>query len=324
MIRLIRRVAAACGLVLATLAAAHAQDYPSRPIQLVIPYVAGGGSDALARVLAAELGARLGQPVVPENKPGAATMLAAGQVARSAPDGYTLLIGTMAHSLAPLTHAQMAYDAVNDFEFIGKVGHFGFLVVTRPQLKVNDLQGLVDLMRAQPGKLQFGSAGMGSPMHLGGEYLKYLAKADAVHVPYKGEGAALIDLLGGHIDFMLCTVATCAQRVRDGAIKALAVPSPRRSPLAPAVPTTAEAGLPAYQIYTWVFLAAPRGTPPAIVQRLNKALNEALADGKFRSRVTAMGVDLESSSSPAAMKALVQSEIDKWRPIVKASGMTAE
>lgn len=301
---------------------AQAQNYPNQPIRLVIPYVTGGGSDVLGRMLAEQLGTRLGQPIVPENKPGAATMLAATQVARAAPNGYTVLISTLAHALNPSLQPQLPYDPVKDFEFIGKVGSFGFVVVTTPKLGVKDLPELVERMRAEPGKLQFGSAGVGSPMHLGGEYLQHLSKTDAIHVPYKGEGAALTDLLGGHISFMLCTVATCAARVQDGSLKALAVPSPARSALLPNVPTSAEAGLPGYEIYTWIFLAAPKGTPAAVVQRLDRVLNEVLADEKFRARVTAMGVDLETRSTPAATKQLVQSEIDKWRPVIKASGMT--
>lgn len=301
---------------------AQAQNYPNQPIRLVIPYVTGGGSDVLGRMLAEQLGTRLGQPIVPENKPGAATMLAATQVARAAPNGYTVLISTLAHALNPSLQPNLPYDPVKDFEFIGKVGSFGFVVVTTPKLGVKDLPELVERMRAEPGKLQFGSAGVGSPMHLGGEYLKHLSKTDAIHVPYKGEGAALTDLLGGHISFMLCTVATCAARVQDGSLKALAVPSPARSALLPSVPTSAEAGLPGYEIYTWIFLAAPKGTPAAVVQRLDRTLNEVLADEKFRARVTAMGVDLETRSTPAATKQLVQSEIDKWRPVIKASGMT--
>lgn len=301
---------------------AQAQNYPNQPIRLVIPYVTGGGSDVLGRMLAEQLGTRLGQPIVPENKPGAATMLAATQVARAAPNGYTVLISTLAHALNPSLQPQLPYDPVKDFEFIGKVGSFGFVVVTTPKLGVKDLPELVERMRAEPGKLQFGSAGVGSPMHLGGEYLKHLSKTDAIHVPYKGEGAALTDLLGGHISFMLCTVSTCASRVQDGSLRALAAPSPRRSALLPNVPTSAEAGLPGYEIYTWIFLAAPKGTPAAVVQRLDRVLNEVLADEKFRARVTAMGVDLETHSTPAATKQLVQSEIDKWRPVIKASGMT--
>ncbi|PSL82261.1 hypothetical protein C7T35_22385 [Variovorax sp. WS11] len=301
---------------------AQAQAYPTQPIQLVIPYVPGGGSDSLARVLAETMSARLGQRIVPENKPGAATMLAAAQVARANPNGYTLLISTLAHSLNPSLQPQLPYDPVKDFEFIGKIGSFGFLLVTTPKMEVRNLQDLVARMRAQPGQLQFGSAGIGSPMHLGGEYLKHLTKTDAIHVPYKGEGAALTDLLGGHISFMLCTVATCAARVQDGSLKALAAPSPARPALLPTVPTSAEAGLPGYEIYTWIFLAAPKGTPAPVVQRLDRALNEVLADEKFRARVTAMGVDLETRSSPAATRQLVQAEIEKWRPVIKASGIT--
>jgi tripartite-type tricarboxylate transporter receptor subunit TctC len=268
------------------------------------------------------MGTRLGQRIVPENKPGAATMLAAAQVARAAPNGYTLLISTLAHALNPSLQPQLPYHPVNDFEFIGKVGSFGFLVVTTPQLGVKTLPELVERMRAQPGKLQFGSAGVGSPMHLGGEYLKHMTKTDAIHVPYKGEGAALTDLLGGHISFMLCTVATCAPRVQDGSLTALAAPAPARPALLPTVPTSAEAGLPGYEITTWIFLAAPKGTPAPVVQRLDRTLNEVLADAQFRGRVTAMGVDLDTRSTPAATKQFVQAEIEKWRPVVKASGMT--
>ncbi|HHW1763904.1 TPA: Bug family tripartite tricarboxylate transporter substrate binding protein [Pseudomonas aeruginosa] len=322
MTQLLRRIAALSLISLAATQPAQSQGYPTQPIHLVIPYAPGGAGDTAARVLAEQMSARLGQRIVPENKPGAATVLAAGQVARAAPDGYTLLISTLAHALNPSLQPNLPYDPLKDFEFIGKVGSFGFVLVTSPKLKINDFQGLVERMRTQPGKLQFGSAGVGSPMHLGGEYLKHLTQTDAIHVPYKGESAALTDLLGGHISFMLCTVSTCTARVKDGSLQALVAPSPTRSALLPAVPTSAQAGLPGYEIYTWIFLAAPKGTPAAVVQRLNKALNEALADERFRARVTAMGVDLDTSSSPADTRRFVQAEIEKWQPLIKASGMT--
>lgn len=301
---------------------AQAQSNSNQAIQLVIPYSPGGGADILARALAERLGPRLGQHVIPDNKPGAATMLASSQVARATPNGQTLLIGTLAHSLNAVLQPKLAYDPVNDFEFIGKVGDFGFLLVTTPKQEIKDLRDLIAKMKEQPGKLQFGSAGIGSPMHLGGEYLKYLTKTDAVHVPYKGEGAALADLLGGHINFMLCTVSTCAARVQDGSLKALAAPSPARAPQVPNVPTSAEAGLPGYEIYTWVFLAAPKGTPAPAIEKLDRALNEVLADEEFRSKATALGIQVNARSSPAATKQLVQSEITKWGPVIKASGMT--
>lgn len=323
MTRMLKRLAVALGTACAVAAStAHAQDYPNRPIQLLIPYTAGGAGDVFGRLVAEQLSTRLGQRVVPENRPGAGTVLAAGMAAKAAPNGYTLLLSTLAHSINATLQPQLPFDPVKDFDFIGKVGQFGFLVVANPQLKVNDLRGLVELMRNQPSKVTFGSAGVGSPMHLGGELLKHVTKTDATHVPYKGEAAALNDLIGGHVNFMLCTLTTCASRIQDGTIKALAVASPSRSPLAPSVPTNAEAGFPGSEIYTWVFLAAPKGTPAAVMKRLDQALNDVLADEKFKSRALAMGVETDSRTSPAATKAFVQSEIDKWRPIIKASGMT--
>jgi tripartite-type tricarboxylate transporter receptor subunit TctC len=275
----------------------------------------------IARLVAEQVGKRLGQPIIADNRPGAATVLAAGQVARAAPNGYTLLFGTLAHSLNATLQTKLPFDPVNDFDFIGKVGQVSFLVVTKPQLPVKDLRELVALLQKQPGKLTFGSAGVGSPMHLGGELLKHLTKTDAIHVPYKGESAALTDLLGGQLDFMLCTTTTCASRLNDGTLKALAVTSPQRSPVAPRLPTTAEAGIPGFEIYTWVFLASPKGTPSAVVDRLQRALNEVLADPQFKQRALAIGFETDARTSPAALKSMVQSEILKWRPIIKASGM---
>lgn len=313
----------ALGLASALAAApAAAQDYPRRPVQLVIPYTAGGATDVLARMVADGLSTRLGQRVVPENKPGAGAVLATGLVARATPDGYTLLFGTLAHSLNATMTPNLPFDPVNDFEFIGKIGQLSFIVVTNPKLQVNDLQGLIALMRSQPGKLQYGSAGVGTPMHLGGELLKHVTNTSAVHVPYRGESAALADLIGGHVNFMLCSVTTCAPRLADGTLKPLSVTSANRSPLAPALPTAAEAGVPGTETYSWFFIAAPKGTPPAVVARLDRALNEVLADGSFKSKALGMGIETEASSSPAAVKALVQAEIDKWRPIIKATGAT--
>ena len=307
---------------LACAGAARAQEYPARPVQLVIPYTAGGATDVLARIVAESLATRLGQRVVPENRPGAGAVLATGQVARAPADGYTLLFGTLAHALNATMNAKLPFDPVNDFEFVGKVGQLSFIVVTNPSLKVNDLPGLVELMRSQPGKLQFASAGIGSPMHLGGELLKHLTRTDALHVPYKGESAALTDLIGGHVHFMLCSVTTCAPRLADGTLKPLSLTSTARSALVPNLPTGAEAGFPGTETYSWFFIAAPKGTPPAIVARLDRALNEVLADEKFRQRVQAMGIDTDERSTPAGTKALVQAEIERWRPIIKSIGVT--
>jgi len=305
-------------LIAAAASATGEESYPSRPIQLVIPYAPGGGTDLLGRIVADHLSARLGQRVVPENRPGAGTALASGFVSRSTPNGHTLLFSTAAHSLNATMNADLQFDPVNDFAFVGKVGQIGLLVMTNPrQVMAKDLGELVDLMRKSPGKVQYGSAGIGTPMHMGGELLKYLTRADAEHVPYKGESAALNDLLGGQLTFMLCSITTCAPRAQDGSLRALAITSNTRAVLAPEIPTVGEAGFPGAEVNTWFFVAAPKGTSSAVVEKLNGAMNGMLSDDKFRSRVEAMGIEPESRTTPAATKEMVQSEIERWRPIAK-------
>ncbi|MDM0022206.1 Bug family tripartite tricarboxylate transporter substrate binding protein [Variovorax saccharolyticus] len=319
-----RLIAIAGLLCVAVSLPAAAQDYPDRPIQLVIPYAAGGITDALGRLVAENLSNRLGQRIVPDNRPGAGTAIGAAAVARATPNGYTLLFSTLAHSLNATMSAALPFDSVNDFAFVGKVGQIQLLIMTNPQhVKVDNLGGLVALMRSANGNVSYASSGIGTPSHLGVELLKRVAHGEAVHVPYRGESPGLSDLMGGQVSFMLCSIATCVPRLQDGKLKALALTATSRSALAPTVPTVGEAGFPGSEINTWYFIAAPKGTPTAVVNRLNSALNEVLADESFKSRVLAMGVELESRTSPAATKGLVQSEIEKWRPIVKASGATS-
>jgi tripartite-type tricarboxylate transporter receptor subunit TctC len=245
-------------------------------------------------------------------------------VAKAAPDGYTVLFGTLAHSINATLNKHLPFDPLNDFEFVGKIGQLTFAVMVNPALGVNDLKGLVDAMRAKPGALQYGSAGIGSPMHVGGELFKHLSHTDAIHVPYKGEAAALTDLLGGRIAFMLCAVPTCAPRIEDGSMKAVAVTSATRSPRLPNVPTTAEAGVPGFETYSWFTLAVPKGTPRPIVDRLSAALNAVLADPGFRDKAAAMGIETDPRSTPEDTRAYVAREIDKWRPIVQATGASVD
>jgi tripartite-type tricarboxylate transporter receptor subunit TctC len=318
MIAPFRRLIAAAGIALAGALPALAQDYPVRPVQLLIPYAPGGATDVLARQIAEAMSERLGQRMVPDNKPGAATALAAGLVARAAPNGYTLLFSTGTHAVNAAMGTSLPFDPVNDFEFIGKVGQIGFLVMTGPQVKANTLGELMELARRQA--LQYGSAGAGSQGHLGTEYLLYKAGAKALHVPYKGETGVLPDLIGGRLDFFICTFTACASQLGAG-LKALAVTTPKRSPLAPNVPTMAEAGFPGTEFSTWFFLAAPKGTPAAVVQKLNAALNEVLADEAFRARLVAGQVEPEARTTPAATRSLVQSEITKWRAVKAATGI---
>jgi tripartite-type tricarboxylate transporter receptor subunit TctC len=311
-------------LVAALPAAAQEVSYPRRAIHLVVPYTAGGATDVLARIVAESTSTRVGQPMVVENRPGAGAVLATGQVAKAAPDGYTLLFATLAHSINASMNKNLPFDPVNDFEFVGKVGQLTFAIIVNPAIGASDLGALVKLMRANPGKYQFTSAGVGTPMHLGAELLNQLTGTQAMHIPTKGETVALTDLLGGRVAFMLCSITTCASRIQDGSIKALAVTSATRSPQVPNVPTAGEAGVPGLETYSWFIIAAPKGTPKGVIARLSGALNEVLKDTQVRARVAAMGIETDRSSTPDGTKAYVQSEIDKWRPIVRATGATAE
>lgn len=302
--------------------AAAAQSYPNQPIKLIVPFAAGGGTDVTARMVAEQLRPRLGTSVVVENRPGASAAVGAGVVAHSAPNGYTLLVGTATLAANTVVSGPAEnFDLINDFEFVGKMGSLDLIVVTNAALKVEDLQGLVNLMRTQPAKVTFGSPGIGSPAHLGGELLKQLTKGDAVHVPYKGESAALNDLLGGQITFQLCGPNVCVPRIQQGQLKGLAIAAKKRSGMAPTIPTTAEAGVPGLEAGTWYFVAAPKGTPAAIVDKLNGALNAVFADEKFRTRLLDQGVEVETGTTGAAVKSGLQAEMDKWRPVVKAAGI---
>ncbi len=307
-----------------TFAVAQSPDYPRRPVHLLVPYVAGGATDVFARIVAEAMSTRLGQPMVVENKPGGGTVMATGMVAKGTPDGYTLLFSTLVHSINATLHKALPYDPISDFEFVGKFGQLTFAVIVNRELAVTDLNGLLALMRASPTKYQYGSAGVGSPMHLGVELLKSIAKADAAHVPYKGEAAALTDLLGGRIAFMLCSVPTCGPRIKDGAIKALVLSAASRSALVPNVPSAPEAGVPGFETYTWFMIAAPKGTPRAIVDRLSRAINEVLRDTNVLTRMASLGIEADATSSPEGTRTHVQREIEKWRPIVISTGATTD
>ncbi len=312
------------GLVACTTSGSNAlaQTYPNQPIKLVVPFTAGGGTDVTARMVAEQLAPRLGKPVIVENRPGASAAIGASTVAHTAPNGYTLLVGTATLVTNTLVSGPSEnFDVINDFEFIGKIGQLDHIVMVNARSNINTLQDLVNLMRAQPGKVSFGSPGVGSPGQLGGELLKQLTKTNALHVPYKGESAALTDLLAGTITFQLCSPNVCVPRIQDGSLRGIAVAAKKRSKMAPTIPTSAEAGVPGFESGTWYYLAAPKKTPAAIVQKLNAALNEVFADEKFRARMLELGVEVEPGTTPAGVEAAMQSEMNKWRPVIKAAGI---
>ena len=298
--------------------------YPDHPIRLVVPYLAGGATDVGARVIADQMAKGLSQPIVIENKPGAGVIVGTNAVAKADPDGYTLLITTLAHPINITLQKHLPYNSINDFEPVALMGIINFILVVHPSLPVKNLPELIVYLKANPDKANYGSAGTGSPMHLGPELFKSLTGVQANHVPYRGEAAALNDMIGGRLTFMLSGTPTVAPQIQAGAVRALATPSPKRSSLVPEVPTTAEAGLPKWQTYSCIMLLAPKGTPRPIVERLNRAANAAMASDEVKTKLAKLGIDAVESSTPESTAKFIRDEADKWAPIVKATGAQVE
>jgi tripartite-type tricarboxylate transporter receptor subunit TctC len=307
-------------LGLALAAPAVADSYPTRPIRLVVPFPAAGPTDIVARLLAARLTDILGQPLIVDNRGGAGGSLGSDIVAKAAPDGYTILIGTLAtHVLNKLVLPKLPYDPERDFAPIAEVLVNPNLLLVNPDLPVADVRALIALLKANPGKYPYASSGNGTPLHLAGELFKVRTGVDMPHVPYRGSGPALNDLMAGQIMIMFETPASSVGFIRAGKIRALAVNALQRCAALPEVPTMAEQGVPDYVTYTWNALFAPAGTPREIVARLNQATLQAIADPAVRTRLTELGTDV-AGSTPEALGALVTAELKKWAPIVEASG----
>lgn len=307
-----------------TYAQSQTNDYPNRSIRFIVPYAVGGATDVLTRVTAEAMSKSMGQPIVIENRPGAGVLLGSSFVAKAPADGYTLLITTSAHSINQTLFRKLPYDSDRDFEPVAMLGKVSFVLLVNPKLEINDLPSFIDMLRKSPGKYNFGSAGMGSPMHVGPELFKNLTSTEATHVPYKGETAALNDLLGGHTTFMYASAATAAPHIRAGTVRPLAVTSPRRSPLLPNVPTMAEAGLPAAETYSWIVLMAPANTPRGIIDVLNREVGKALSNIQVRTRMADFAFDVDSRLSPTETRDFIHAEALKWAPVVKASGAVAD
>ena len=303
---------------------AQTASYPNRSIRFIVPYAAGGATDVLARVTADAMAKSIGQSIVIENRAGAGVILGSGLVAKAPPDGYTLLITTSAHSINQTLFRKLPYDSDKDFEPVAILGKVSFVLLVQPSLAVTDLKSFIELLRKNPGKYNFGSAGLGSPMHVGPELFKNISGTEATHIPYKGETAALNDLLGGHTAFMYASTATAAPHIKIGAVRPLAVTSLRRSPLLPNVPTMAELGFPAAETYSWIVLIAPAGTSRDIVDLLNREVGKALSSNEVRTRMAEFGFDVDSRLSPAETREFIHAEAIKWAPIVKASGAVTD
>ncbi|HLH94484.1 MAG TPA: tripartite tricarboxylate transporter substrate binding protein [Xanthobacteraceae bacterium] len=321
-----RTRASSCLLLLLALApaAALAQTYPTRPVMLVSPFPPGGSVSLVARIVADKMSETLGQSIVVENRGGAGGTIGARYVARSAPDGYTLLLGyTGTLAIGPTLYANAGFDPRRDFAPIGEIGSAPLMAVAHPSLPVHSIAELIAYAKANPGKVNFGSAGIGTVGQLAGELMNTMAGIELVHVPYKGTGPALTDLLGGHIPLMFTPIPTAHGQVQAGALRALAVTSAQRSSLLPDLPTVAESGLPGYEAALRYGLVAPAGTPRPIVERLNKELRTALASPDVRERLAADGAEV-LPSTPEQYAADIDREETTWGKVVIKLGLKGE
>ena len=301
-----------------------AQDaYPSRPIKLVVPYAAGGPADMLARMVAEKLGPRVGQPVVVDNKPGAGGHSGAELVAKGPADGYTLMLGTIAHNGAVKLYKNLRYDPLRDLQPVILIAESPSVLLVRQDLPARSVGELLALARSQPGKLSYGSAGNGSAMHMAAELFRYMTKVDYVHVPYRGGAPAMADLLGGQIDLLFESVGTAHQQLKSGKVRALAVTSTTRNPSLPDVPTVAEAGVPGYSSVPWYTISVAKGVPVSIVNKLNVEINAVLKSSDFAQRWDALGVlPLGGSVADAARRN--QAETAKWSAVIDAAHIGLE
>jgi tripartite-type tricarboxylate transporter receptor subunit TctC len=326
--RLIRRTAfqgiAGIALTLAfTSSDVHARDdFPTRPIQMIIPFSAGGPTDIVGRVMGAKMGELLGRQFVVENKTGAGGNIGAEAVAKAASDGYTILMATVStNAINPGLYRHMPYDAVRDFAPLGRVGVTPTLLLVHPSVPATDVKGLIDLIKANPGKYNYGSSGLGSILHLCGEEFKSLAGGlDITHVPYKGSAPMDTDLMGGQITMAFDATPTALPLAKSGKLRALGAGMAKRVAAMPDLPTLQEQGLKGYECYTWNALLAPANTPKPIIDKLNAAINKALADPAVSSALEKAGIDPTPGSTPETTADFVKAELAKWAPIIKASG----
>jgi tripartite-type tricarboxylate transporter receptor subunit TctC len=298
----------------------NADAYPSKPIRVVVPFVAGGGGDNQARLILTRVSLELGQSFIFENVAGAGGNVGAQAVTRANPDGYTLLYGTNGtHGINHALYKNTGFNPRKDFEPVGRLSSIPAMLVVRPGLAATNVTELVKLLKAKPGSYSFASAGNGTTSHLTGEMFKAQAGVDAVHVPYKGGAPAMIDLIGGRVDFMIDVMPNTAPQVRGERVKALAVTSAQRLGSFPAIPTLMESGLEGFQVSAWDAVFAPAGTPAAIVEKLNAAINKALNDPELRKQLASRGSEVYPSSS-AELGRFIGSEMERWGMAVKRSG----
>jgi len=302
---------------------AFAQDYPVRPVHVVVPYTPGTGADILARLLGPKLGERWKVAIVTENKAGATGNIGADFVAKAAPDGYTLLFVATSFGTTPALQKNLPFDPVKSFEPVALVATSGLVVVTNPQIPARSLKEFIELAKRQPGKMHYSSPGNGGPQHLAMELLKLETGIDIVHVPYKGASGALADLVGGHVDAMISATQTAHPHVQSGRLRALAVMSAERSPAYPDVPTMKEAGLPDMEVETWYGVFAPTNTPGTAITKINSDINALLKDASIREALEKQGM-IPAGGPPQRLGDLVRKELPRWSRVVNAAGIKAD
>lgn len=309
-------------LAIATPAAA--QSWPLKPVRWIAPYPPGGSSDLVARAVGSRLAEQLGQPVLIDNRPGVGGSLGTELAARAAPDGYTMLLANIAPlAINPHIYPKLGYDVMRDFEAVSLLATGPTLLVVGPSLPVKNLQDLIALAKAKPGAIKYGTGGSGTPAHLTTELLRLMTGIQLLHVPYKGTGQSVTDLLGGQIDFVFASPPVAAAHVKSGKLRALAASSAKRTPLAPDIPTVAESGVPGFDMVTWWGAVVPAKTPAPIIDRLNATLRKSLEFADTQERFAALGIDVQSST-PAAFRSFIAAELARYAKLSKQVGLKNE
>ncbi len=319
-----KRIASWLAILIASLAAgtAGAQQYPTKPVRIVVGFAPGGGSDFIARVIAQKLTERLGTQVIVENRPGAGSVLGSEFAIKSPADGYTLLLTPASYTVNPSVY-KLSFDPIADITSIVQLSRGPYVVAVHPSVPASTLQELVALARREPDKLAYASSGNGSHVHVATEYLLYTAKIRITHVPYKGTGPALNDTIGGSVQMILGSVATALQHVKSGRLRALAVTTPKRISAAPDIPTVGESGYPSYEVTNWHGLVGPKGLPKDIVGRLNREVNEALKSGDVAKVLAGDGLE-PAGGSAEEFAAIIKNEVARWGQVVKQAGVKVD
>ena len=321
---MIRPIVATIALAAAALCGtANAQNYPSKPVTIVVPFSPGGATDIMSRTLAERLKARLGQPVIVENKPGAGTMIASEHVAKAVPDGHTVLLAASSLGIAPALYSKVNYDPIKDFTPISLVASVVHVLSVHPSVPAKNVSELVNWAKANPSKANYGSVGAGTSTHLESELFNTMAGTKMEHVPYKGSAPALLDLVGGNINVMFDAYASSKPFINDNKIRLLAVTTAQRSKLLPNVPTVAESGLPGYEAMPWLGFVAPAHTPAAVVNKFHSELMEVLKEPAVQEKFQSLGLEI-IGNKPAEFSAFLKNDIGKWAKVVKDSGAKAD